>query len=72
MQVIGQEELVRLTPGERLALISQLWDSLDGNQTALSAAQRSELDERLDSLEADRQAGVSWETLRTELEGRCT
>ena len=71
MQVIGQEELLRPTPSERLGLISQLWDSLEDEQMSLSPAQASELDRRLDTLEADRQSYVTWESLRSELEQRC-
>jgi len=38
------DELTRLTPPERLALISQLWESLEDERLPLSAAQMSELD----------------------------
>jgi putative addiction module component (TIGR02574 family) len=72
MQVIGQEELLRLTPSERLGLISQLWDSLENEQISLSPAQAGELDRRLDMLETDRASNVTWESLRSELEQRCS
>jgi hypothetical protein len=32
MELLTHDELARLTPPERLALISQLWDSLEDNQ----------------------------------------
>jgi putative addiction module component (TIGR02574 family) len=47
MGLLTQDELVRLTPPERLALISQLWDSLEDNHLPLTVAQRAELDNRL-------------------------
>jgi len=62
---------VRLTPPERLALISQLWDSLEDDQLPLTAAQRAELDRRLETLDQDRREGITWAALKAELEQRC-
>lgn len=70
MDALSHDELARLTPPERLALISQLWDSLDEEQLPLTAAQRDELDRRLDTLDQDRSAGTTWEALKAELERR--
>lgn len=71
MDVLTQDELVRLTPPERLALISQLWDSLEEEQLPLTASQQAELDRRLDSLDRDRRKGITWAALKAELEQRC-
>ena len=71
MDLLTQDELARLTPPERLALISQLWDSLEDNQLPLTAAQQAELDRRLASLEQDRREGIPWAVLRARLEQRC-
>ena len=71
MDFLTKDELTRLTPPERLALISQLWDSLENNQLPLTAAQQAELDGRLASLEQDRREGITWAALRSELEQRC-
>ncbi|MGA2252700.1 addiction module protein [Terracidiphilus sp.] len=71
MEFLNQDELARLTPPERLALISQLWDSLEDEQLPLTAAQQAELDRRLDSLDQDRRSGISWAQLKTEMEQRC-
>jgi putative addiction module component (TIGR02574 family) len=71
MELLTQDELARLTPPERLALISQLWDSLEDDQLTLTAAQKAELDRRLVSLEEDRREGISWVALKAELEQRC-
>jgi putative addiction module component (TIGR02574 family) len=71
MELLTHDELVRLTPPERLALISQLWDSLEDGQLPLTAAQRVELDNRLATLDHDRRAGITWAALKTELEQRC-
>ena len=71
MDVLTYDELARLTPPERLALISQLWDSLEADQLPLTAAQQAELDRRLDTIDQDRREGITWEALKTELERRC-
>lgn len=70
MDALSHDELARLTPPERLALISQLWDSLEEEQLPLTAAQRVELDRRLETLHQDRSAGTTWEALKAELERR--
>jgi putative addiction module component (TIGR02574 family) len=67
MDGFTQDEIARLTPPERLALISQLWDSLEDDQLPLSAAQQTELDRRLETLDQDRRAGITWESLKAEL-----
>ena len=71
MQTLTREEIGRLSPPERLALIAQLWDSLESENFPLTAAQRDELDLRLESLTVDRAQGVSWASLKAELERRC-
>ncbi len=71
MELLSQNELSRLTPPERLALITQLWDSLEDNQLPVSTAQTEELDRRLATLDTDRQQGVTWESLKAELDRRC-
>lgn len=70
MEPLSQNELSRLTPPERLALITQLWDSLEDNQIPVSTAQIDELDRRLATLDKDRQQGVTWEALKAELDRR--
>ncbi len=71
MEFLTHDELERLTPPERIALISQLWDSLEDDHVPLTAAQRAELDHRLRSLDQDRRKGITWVTLKAELEQRC-
>ena len=71
MELLSPDEIVRLTPPERLALIAQLWDSLEHDELPLTEAQKAELDHRLASLDEDRRKGVSWASLKAELEQRC-
>ena len=68
---LTRDEITRLSPDERLALIAALWDSLDESQVPLTFTQQAELERRLASLDHDRAEGVTWETLRGELERRC-
>jgi putative addiction module component (TIGR02574 family) len=68
MDVLTHDQLDRLTPPERVALIAQLWDSLEDGQLPLTAAQQAELDFRLLSIDKDRQEGISWETLKADME----
>ena len=70
MERITHDEIVRLSPPERLTLISQLWDSLDQDQLPLTEAQMNELDRRLSSIDRDRKEGVTWEALKADLEQR--
>jgi putative addiction module component (TIGR02574 family) len=72
MELLTHDEVVRLTPSERLALISQLWDRLEDDQLPLTATQRAELDSRLASIDQDRREGITWTALKTELDRRCT
>ena len=71
MKLLTSDEIVRLSPPERLALIAQLWDSLENDQLPLTGAQQAELERRLSSLDQDRQNGVTWAALKAELEQRC-
>ena len=68
---LAPDEITRLSPDERLALIAQLWDSLDDDQVPLTTAQQTELERRLATLDHDRAQSVTWEILKAELEQRC-
>lgn len=71
MELLTRDEIVRLSPPERIALIAQLWDSLDDDHLPLTEAQQAELERRLASLDHDRRNGVTWTALKAELEQRC-
>ena len=71
MEVLTSDEIFRLTPPERLALIAQLWDSLEHEQLPLTSAQEAELEHHLSSIDKDRRSGVTWASLKAELERRC-
>jgi len=71
MELLTADEIVRLSPSERIALIAQLWDSLEDGQLPLTSAQEAELERRLTSLDQDRPNCVSWAALKAELAQRC-
>jgi putative addiction module component (TIGR02574 family) len=60
-----------MEPEERLRLIGDLWDSLNESpeDVDLTAAQRAELDRRLDRLESGKAKLVSWDELKARLAG---
>ena len=68
---LAHDEISRLSPDERLALIAQLWDSLDDHQVQLPPHQLAELERRLATLDQDHAQSVTWESLKAELEQRC-
>ena len=70
MQPLSPDEISRLSPEERLALIGQLWDSLHEAEVSLSGARRNELERRLSNLDQDRGQAVTWEQLQSELARR--
>jgi putative addiction module component (TIGR02574 family) len=70
MKTLSPDEIKRMSAAERLALIEDLWDSLDDAETPLPQAQRTELERRLETLDADIEEGVSWEQLKAELANR--
>ncbi len=59
-----------LSAEERLALLGDLWDSLAPEEIPLTEAQRTELDRRLDDLEADSDLGIPWEEVLRRIRGR--
>jgi len=70
MELLSHDELGRLAPSERLALIAQLWDSLEAEKLPLTVAQEAELEYRLTTLDQDRRDGITWSALKAELEQR--
>ncbi len=70
MHALTADEIGRLSPEERLALIGELWDSLDDSDIPLTPAQTAELERRLASFESESDKGVTWEALKIELRQR--
>jgi len=62
-------DIARLTVGERLELIEQVWDSLrrEAGVLPLSDAERAIIETRRAEHRADPGAAVDWETVRADL-----
>jgi putative addiction module component (TIGR02574 family) len=61
-----------LSEDERLDLLDRLWESLgrDPHALPLSAAQRVELDRRLDDLEKEGPIGIPWDDVVAQIRAR--
>jgi putative addiction module component (TIGR02574 family) len=66
-RVLSRAAIAQLSTNERLELIEELTESLDGDQLALTPAQSAELDRRMETFERDAAEGVTWEVLRARL-----
>ncbi|MBN2490380.1 MAG: addiction module protein [Planctomycetes bacterium] len=64
--------LSALSAAERLRLIEQLWESLcqDPSQVPVTDAQRTELERRLDEIDAGDVEGIAWEEVLRQIRGR--
>jgi putative addiction module component (TIGR02574 family) len=59
-----------LSPKQRLALIGELWESLDADSVAITPAQKDELDRRLATLDEDIKRGRDADAIRVDLAKR--
>ena len=61
-----------LTPEERLNLVEQIWDDLAGQPqlVPVTAAQKAELDRRLEAMQRDGGAGIPWEDVLRQIRTR--
>ena len=64
-EIIEQAKL--LPPDQRLDVARQIEDTVADGDFALSAAQRIELDRRLDDIEKNPADGIPWEELKRQL-----
>lgn len=62
--------IAQLSAVERLALIEEIWDSLEQDDIPLTDAQREEVDRRLDDLEKDPSRGIPWEDVIQRIRNR--
>jgi putative addiction module component (TIGR02574 family) len=66
------DELRQLSVEDRLQLIEELWDSLDGEADGLPVPNwhRAEIDKRLDALEDGTSVGASWDEVHRRITGK--
>ena len=70
-------EINNLTIEERLALLGEIWDSLNPEDVPMTDTQRAELDRRLDDLESagstglpHRDLGIPWDEVLRQIRNR--
>jgi putative addiction module component (TIGR02574 family) len=56
-----------LSPAEKIELLDAVWESLEADASALTGAQRTELDRRIEHLERNPADVVPWESVRANL-----
>ena len=67
------QELLQLTPAERIQLAEDLWDSISedsSNLPPLTEEERAELKRRLEEHRRDPSTAVPWEEVRARLSSR--
>jgi putative addiction module component (TIGR02574 family) len=66
MSRIARKDILNLTIAERIELIGDIWDTMAEvpEAVALTEAQKSELDRRLDAHRQDPTAGAPWPVVR--------
>lgn len=66
------QEILNLSPTERLQLVEDIWDSLIDLQDAMpvTAAQRTELDRRLAKYKDNPHGGIPWPEVKQRMLGR--
>lgn len=69
---VEMSDIQKLSFEERMRLLEQIWESLSATPDAIpvTAAQRAELDARLDELDRDGPAGIPWEDVLRKLRNR--
>jgi len=65
------QELLKLSPAERIELAQELWDSIAPNDMPpLSEAQKQEIDRRIAEHERDPSRASSWDEVQARLQAR--
>ena len=62
-----REEIEHLAVAEKIVLVEEIWDSVARQQESVEVtpAQKEELDRRLVSFEQSKDAGDSWQAVKT-------
>ncbi len=62
-------KIFELSVAERIQIVEDIWDSISSapEELVLSEAEKSKLDERLESYRQNPEEGIEWETLEKNL-----
>jgi len=69
-RVLSRDAINKLSVDDRLDLIGELCDSLEGAELPLTDEQAEELDRREATFEQDRAESITWEELKARIERR--
>ena len=72
MNPLLRDEISRMSPPQRLALIGERWDSMTDAELAMSPAHQREITRRLGSVDQHKSQAVAWENHRAELAARAS
>lgn len=69
MSAVLKETILQMSPAERIALALEIWESVEAEaaELPLTQAQKAELDQSLEDVEANPDDEVSWEAAKAEL-----
>jgi putative addiction module component (TIGR02574 family) len=72
MNKVARKDILNLTIAERIELIGDIWDTIAEvpEAVALTEAQKTELDKRLDAHRKDPTAGAPWPVVRDRIAKR--
>ena len=72
MSRISLADVLSLSVSERIQLVEDIWDSIATAAPSpdMTAAQRAELDRRLEAHEKNREAGSPWAEVKQQVLGR--
>ena len=69
MSAVLKETILQMSPAERIALALEIWESVEAEaaELPLTQAQKAELDQSLEDMEANPDDELSWEAAKAEL-----
>jgi putative addiction module component (TIGR02574 family) len=67
--MVKVEEILQLTPEERISIVEMIWDSLDSEQgnNLLTQSQQEEISRRIEKHEKGESKAVTWEEIESRL-----
>lgn len=67
--MIKMQEILELSVADRISMIEKIWDSINPDDVQISESHEQELDRRLKRFEKGETSFVSWNDIKSELNG---
>ncbi len=64
---MGMQDILKLSVTERLNLMQQIWNTIDTSSVEISAAQKKELDKRMERVNNDETTFSTWADVKKRL-----